>query len=188
MSSLLETIASRRSSYPDQFIDKEITREVLDQLLKSASYAPSHRKTYPWRFVVFNGASKTELGNFLAATYQKITPQEKYSSFKHKKVGDKVKKSGSVIAICMQRDPNESVPEWEEVAATAMAVQNIWLQLEGLDLGGYWSSPSLKDYLKDFVTLEEGQKCLGFFYLGYINKGISDNKDLLDLAEFVTYA
>ena len=27
----------------------------------------------------------------------------------------------------MKRDLKESVPEWEEIAATAMAVQNMWL-------------------------------------------------------------
>lgn len=187
MSELSNAIAARKSSFPDQFIEKEIPKEILDTLLKGANFAPSHRKTYPWRFVVFKGESKADLGNFLAKTYKKITPQEKFSSFKHKKITQKIEKSGAVIAICMQRDSKESVPEWEEIAATAMAVQNIWLQLEGRGLGGYWSTPGTKDSFNEFYTLPQGQRCLGFFYLGFVNAGVAEDKNRRALSEFVQY-
>jgi nitroreductase len=185
MKSLKETISSRRSVFPDQFIEKEISKEILDDLLTSANCAPSHRKTYPWRFVVLTGEAKTNFGQFLADAYKKSTPEDKYSSFKHKKVGEKPLKSGAVIAICMQRDPKERVPEWEEIAATAMAVQNIWLRLEELELGGYWSTPGLKDYFREYYELPAGQKCLGFFYLGYVKELISSQRVGLEIADYV---
>ena len=189
MSELYKAIASRQSTFPDQFMDKEITQDVLERLLAVANYAPSHKKTFPWRFVVFTGEHKIRLGQFLAETYQKITPQEKFSEFKHNKIAQKATQSGAVLAICMQRDPKERVPEWEEVAATAMAVQNIWLHLDALGLGGYWSTPILKDYFKDFVHLPAGQQCLGFFYLGYkTGESESSKKNLLALNEYVTFS
>lgn len=182
MSTIKETIASRRSVYPDQFVEKEISREVLEDLLSSANCAPSHRKTYPWRFVVVTGEAKTNFSQFLADAYKKTTPEEKYSSFKYKKIGEKPLKSGAVIAICMQRDPKERVPEWEEVAATAMAVQNMWLRLEEFDLGGYWSTPGLKDSFGEYYELPAGQICLGFFYLGYVKDQANEVKEVLDNA------
>lgn len=185
MSTIKDAIAGRSSVYPDQFVDKEISREILNDILTSANYAPSHRKTYPWRFVVLTGEAKSKFGQFLADTYKKSTPEAKYSSFKHKKIEEKSLKSGAVIAVCMQRDPKESVPEWEEVAATAMAVQNLWLRLEELGLGGYWSTPGLKDSFGQFYTMPEGQKCLGFFYLGYVNEPISSQKAGLAIDEHV---
>ncbi len=187
MNSLKNSIASRRSVYPDQFIEKEVSREVLSDLLSSANYAPSHKKTNPWRFVVLTGDVKTKFANFLADTYQKITPTEKYSAFKHKKVAQKSLQSGAVIAICMQRDPKQRVPEWEEVAATAMAVQNVWLRLEELGLGGYWSSPGLKDYFKEFYTLEFGVECLGFFYLGYVENSGMHTKDMPNISKHLHF-
>jgi nitroreductase len=75
-------------------------------------------------------------------------------------------KAGCVIAICMQRDPKKSLPEWEEIAATAMAVQNMWLTAFELGIGAYWSSPGLIKYIDKFIQLEEEEQCLGFFYLG----------------------
>ena len=67
----------------------------------------------------------------------------------------------------MQRDPENRVPEWEEIAATAMAVQNMWLVATELGIGAYWSSPGLINYFGEFLNLAQGERCLGFFYMGY---------------------
>lgn len=187
MSTIKKAIISRRSVFPDQFIEREVPKEVLSDLLNSANYAPSHKKTYPWRFVVYTGEAKTSFAHFLADTYVKATPVEKYSAFKHKKVSQKALQSGAVIAIVMQRDVKERVPEWEEVAATAMAVQNLWLRLEELELGGYWSSPGLKDYFGEFYDLSEGQNCLGFFYLGYVENSSLVTKEVQAISKYVNF-
>ena len=81
--------------------------------------------------------------------------------------------SSVVIAICIQRDLNESVPEWEEIASVAMAVQNMWLYSSSIGIGGYWSSPKLINYLSEHIELEKGERCLGFFYMGYFSNIIS---------------
>ncbi|RMB56464.1 nitroreductase [Dokdonia sinensis] len=166
---ILESIKNRRSHFPAEFIDKHIEKEKLRLLLEASQYAPSHKKTYPWRFKVVQGASQKDLGEFLAKTYESITPAEKFSDFKRNKLLNNPQKAGAIIAICMQRDPKERIPEWEEIASTAMAVQNMWLCLSDLGLGGYWSSPSLIAHAGTFLKLPEGQKCLGFFYVGYID-------------------
>jgi nitroreductase len=67
----------------------------------------------------------------------------------------------------MQRDPEERVPEFEEVAAVSMAVQNMWLLCTELGLGCYWSSPKSSLQADAFLKLEPGQRCLGLFYLGW---------------------
>ena len=82
----------------------------------------------------------------------------------------KVDQSALVIAICIQRDLKESIPEWEEIAAVAMAVQNMWLYSSSVGIGGYWSSPKLINYLSDHIKLEKGERCLGFFYMGYYSE------------------
>ena len=78
-----------------------------------------------------------------------------------------------IIAICMQRH-EELIPEFEEISAVAMAVQNMWLYLSSSEkYGGYWSTPkyTLEDEFKAFLNLKEETKCLGLFYVGTIRKG-----------------
>ena len=59
------------------------------------------------------------------------------------------------------------VPRWEEVAATACAVQNLWLAASAAGIGGYWSSPGTIKHMGDFLGLSTNEECLGFFYMGY---------------------
>ncbi len=93
--------------------------------------------------------------------------ESKPSELKVKKIMDNTNKAGAIIAICMQRDPKETLPEWEELAATAMAVQNMWLCCTELKIGCYWSSPAMITYMGEFFDMSPGEKCLGFFYMGH---------------------
>ena len=95
------------------------------------------------------------------------TPTEVFSEKKYEKLGMNPLKSDTVIAICMQRDPAASLPEWEELAAVSMAVQNLWLTATAYGLGGYWSSPKLVDHAGELLELRAGERCYGFFYLGH---------------------
>ena len=66
----------------------------------------------------------------------------------------------------MQRDPKESIPEWEEIASTAMAVQNMWLMAHEMKIGAYWGFPGIVKHIGEFLKIASGERCLGFFYLG----------------------
>jgi len=162
---IFDLIKSRRSIFPDQYDGRPIERETLEKLLAAANWAPTHKRTEPWRFKVFTGQAKEDLGAFLSKKYQQTDPRPQQQ--KIKKFQDNPSRSAAVIAICMQRDPKEGLPEWEEVAATAMAVQNMWLCCTQLGIGSYWSSPGLIRYLGEHIPLEAGEKCLGFFYMGH---------------------
>ena len=149
---------------PAQYNNEPISKDLIVQLLEAANWAPTHKQTEPWRFKVVYGESQVDLGRFLAKKYKATA--DKYSEFKYNKIKERMDKAGAVIVICMQRDKNEILPEWEEIAATAMAVQNMWLMATSLGIGAYWSSPLLIKYMDEFINLEEGERCLGFFYLG----------------------
>lgn len=167
ISYLNEIIRNRRSVYPVQYIDKVVTDEFIQTMLENANYAPTHRLTQPWRFKVVRSQAKDRLGIFLAEVYANITPKETFSLAKQEKIKEKCKSASAIIVICMQRDQKSRVPEWEEIAATAMAVQNMWLTCAAHNVGSYWSSPELINHVGDFFDFKEGERCLGFFYLGH---------------------
>jgi nitroreductase len=162
---ILEAIKTRRAVFPIQFSEEPISEEEIRTLLEAANWAPTHRRTEPWRFKIFHSeASRKALSKFLGATYFETAVN--FSETKQKKIIEKPLQSGCVLAICMRRDPKASVPEWEEIASTAMAVQNIWLATGLFNIGGYWSTPDLRHHLHKHIELAPGEKCLGFFYLG----------------------
>ena len=161
-------IRGRRAVYPPMYIQgKEIPVEILREILENANWAPTHRLTEPWRFRIFTGQALERLSRFLGEFYKKNTPEASFSEAKYKKTLKKPLQSSYVLAICMQRDPSESLPEWEEIASVACAVQNMWLTASSYGIGAYWSSPQSIHHIKEFLNLKDGERCLGFFYMGY---------------------
>lgn len=162
-----ELIKKRRSIFPKTYKDAPIPVEIIQQILENANWAPTHRFTEPWRFKVFRGNGLQRLGNFMAELYKTHVSAPQFSEMKYNKTKKKPIQSACVIAICMQRDPEERVPEWEELAAVACAVQNMWLSCTAYGIGSYWSSPKTLAKAGDFMNLQEGERCLGLFYMGY---------------------
>lgn len=161
---IYEIIKSRRAVFPAQYNQKPIAAEQIIKILEAANWAPTHKRTEPWRFKVMQGEILVKLGEFLAEKYKTTT--EKFSEFQYNKLKENPVKASCIIAICMQRELKESLPEWEEVAATAMAVQNMWLVCTEMNIGAYWSSPGLIKYMHEFLPMNKGEKCFGFFYMG----------------------
>ena len=162
-------IRRRRAIVPKFYLPEEpLDRAIVEQLLENANWAPTHKRTEPWRFQVFHAPeSRRQLGDYLAEYYRQHTAPEVFSEEKMKKSGENPRRAGAVIAIILYRDPAESLPEFEEIAAVAMAVQNMWLSCAALGLGSYWSTPKAALEAGAFLNLAPNERCLGLFYMGW---------------------
>ncbi len=161
---LKEIIENRKSVFPKDYTREEIPQEVLDEILSSAQYAPNHKRTKPWRFQVFKNEEKQILAKEIQRIYKETTPEHLFLEKKYLDFEDKISKSNTIITISVNF--SGLVPEWEEIASTAMAVQNMYLTCTANEIGCYWSSHDIINHLGDFLNLEENQRCIGLFYLG----------------------
>ena len=161
---LKEIIEQRRSIFPKDYSDTEISQEILDEILHSATLAPNHKRTKPWRFKTFRGEEKAKLALEMQSIYKSTQPETLFLEKKYNDIGFKINKADTVVSIVVNF--SGMVPEWEEIAAVSMAVQNMYLTCTANNIGCYWSSPKIVDHLKESLTIEENQKCLGFLYVG----------------------
>ncbi|HMP14681.1 MAG TPA: nitroreductase [Saprospiraceae bacterium] len=162
-----DLMRKRRAIFPKMYNDRSISKEIIEVVLENANWAPTHRLTEPWRFKVFVEDARARLGQYLADYYKDNTPAERFSEETYLKNQENPMRAACAIAICMQRDPQERVPEWEEVAAVACAVQNMWLTCTAYGIGSYWSTPTAALEADTFLGLQPGERCLGLFYMGY---------------------
>lgn len=162
---ILEVIRLRRSVFPRDYTDQEIPRETLLELLEAAHAAPTHKRTQPWNFVVFRNHGKERLADALVAMYKRTTPPDRYLAKKEEDLRQKALRSAAVVMIYVRY--SGAVPPWEEVAATAAAVQNLWLAASAQGIGAYWSSPGLISAASEHFDLAANEECLGFFYMGH---------------------
>ncbi len=163
---LKEIIENRRSIFPKDYTDEAIDDTILAEIVNSANFAPNHKRTKPWRFRVFKGEEKNQLGEKLAELYKANSTPQTFLEKKHLDISAKITKTNVIITISVNF--SGLLPEWEEIAATAMAVQNMYLTATAHEIGCYWSSPGMINHLNEFLGLDENQKCIGLFYLGKI--------------------
>ena len=163
---LKQIITSRKSTFPREYSGNFVSKEILDEILHAAELAPNHKRTRPWRFKVFENNEKLELGRELQQIYKNITPEFQFLQKKYDDILFKAEKAGAIITIVAEF--SGLVPEWEEIAATAMAVQNMYLTCTAHEIGCYWSSPKLVNYLEKNIQIQENQQCLGLFYMGQL--------------------
>lgn len=169
LSEITQLIKDRRTIYPEQFSDRKVHKEQIMLLLENARWAPTHKLTQPWLFKVFYGKGLNTFSNWHAETYKKITAIENFSENKYKALRDRPLKASAVIALAMRRDEKLRIPEVEELASTAAAVQNMLLTAAAYGLAAYWGSGGLTFHpeMKTFLGLKPNDQCLGLLFIGY---------------------
>jgi len=165
---MLPAIQARKSVFPQFFTDRPVDKTTIEALLQAANLAPSHKKTEPWRFRVYTGAGRERLSQTVLDVYEAARAPEVRDPKVGPKFAKKIARSPVVLAVFLHRDPEERVPEWEEVAAVGCAVENLWVSLDHYGLGGYWSSPGFLcgDY-GQWPGAAANERCLGLFYFGH---------------------
>ncbi len=165
-----ELARNRRSTFPDQFeAGKKVDDDVIKKILTNAIWAPNHGQVEPWQFTVFADEGLNALANFQSELYK----QEAGTNFKeitYRKLRTNPVKASHVIAIGMKRTTTKNIPEIEDIAAVACAVQNIYLSVTVYGLGGYWTTGGVtyNEKAKSFFGLEDQDKLMGFFYIGHV--------------------
>lgn len=169
LSEINAIIRDRRTIYPEDFSERKLHQEIIENLLNNAIWAPNHGMTQPWRFKVFTNKGIKRLADFQANTYKEKCTPETFDAEKFEKLATRPLLAQAIIAICMERQKSEKIPEMEEIEAVACSVQNIYLTCAAYGLGAYWGSGGVTytDEMKHFLGLGVKDRCLGFLYLGY---------------------
>lgn len=165
-----ELVRARRSVFPDQFIaGRPVDDEIIKQILINATWAPNHGKAEPWHFTVFSGQGLQTLADFQSELYRQTTP-DNFKEITFNKLKQQPLKASHIIAIGMKKTPNKNIPEMEDIAAVACAVENIYLSVTAYGLGGYWTTGGItyREAAKSYFGLGEEDRLLGFFYIGHV--------------------
>lgn len=169
LSEITDIIKDRRTIYPKDFSSRKVHKEIVENILRNATWAPSHGLTQPWRFKVYTGAATEKLGEQLANLYKTVTPADNFKERKHENWSLRPKQSSVVIALVVELNTNPNIPAIEEKLAMACAVQNMMLTATAYGIGSFWSTGKMVygNEMRNTLALAENQVCLGFLYLGY---------------------
>jgi nitroreductase len=184
-------IKNRRSVFQQDYSGEVIEDVIVKKIIEAALWAPSHKMTQPWRFIVFTGAGLKSLAEQQAGLYKKVTTTDgTYREERYQNLLTKPLLSSHIIVVIMKRDEKKSVPEIEEVGAVFCAVENLYLATTAYGVGGYLSTGGITYFeeAKELFGLEAEDKVLGYFHLGIPKRtpSVLKRKTFDDVVEWVT--
>lgn len=162
-------IRNRRSIFPRDYTGEKVADTVIQQMLENANWAPTHKFTEPWRFIVYSGEGLKKLGIIQSGLYEKKSKAEgTFDETKFNNLLTKPLESSHIILVYMKRDEKKSVPEIEELGSTFIAVQNMHLTAAAYGVGAYLSTggPTFYKDANEAFGLDPEDKIIGFFHVG----------------------
>jgi nitroreductase len=162
-------IRTRRSVFPKDYTGEKVNDTIIQQMLENANWAPTHKLTEPWRFIVYTGKGIEQIARLQASVYREVTLRD--GSFKEERYQNLLTKplqSSHIIVVVMKRDVRKSVPEVEEIGAVYCAVQNMYLTATAYGVGCYLSTGGITyfDEAKNAFGLNAEDRLIGFLHVG----------------------
>ena len=130
----LTAIKTRRSV--KEYLDTEIPREWIEELLDAAHWAPNHKLTHPWRFHVFTGKGRERLVEARQASVRWAAEKKGQPASEDDLNFARAKcfSSPAVIIVSMVGDDNKIVDQ-ENYAACWCAIENLLVAATARGLG-----------------------------------------------------
>ena len=166
---VLEAIRTRRNVR--EFTGKPVTVDDLKTIIEAATWAPNHRHTEPWRFIVLakDGELRKQVAQIVHDwTYDNIkNPNQKRRIDSSEAAKREILDAPAFMYVYAREGPNEEVTR-ENYAATACAVQNLLLAAHSIGIGVGWSTgkPCLAD-VRSTIGAEPDWQTVGALYIGY---------------------
>jgi nitroreductase len=163
-----EAIRGRRTH--KVYAPEPLEREVLDELLELAAWAPNHNLTNPWRFRVVGPRA-------LEALKEAAGPES----------ASKLDRAPTLVVASQVRD-EDPLQDEEDLCATASAIYIVLLAAHARGLAGYWRTPAVlrTPEGRAAVGVPDGERVLGLIHLGRPRQD-KQPPERASSAEYVTY-
>jgi len=142
-----------------------VPAELIERLCAIAAWAPSHKRTWPWRFAVLTGAARRRFGEAAAAQLvaEGIDDEARLAATRAKYL-----RSSTVVVVAAgaHADPDLHAENRDAVAA---AVQNFLLGATAAGLGSFWATgaPVRSAAVRRMCGFAPDDRIVAVIYLGW---------------------
>jgi F420 biosynthesis protein FbiB-like protein len=185
-----------------RFKSEPVPESVIQNILATATFAPSAHNRQPWRFAVITTQPiKEKLASSMAADFERDlrldgVPLERIQ-VQIKRSKDRILSAPLAILLCMDMSEMDSYPdENRSQAERTMAIQSVaaaglqlLLGVHAEGLGGVWACWPLfaKETIRETLELPETWEPQAIFFIGYPEDrpGPRERKSISDISIFL---
>lgn len=160
-----ELIISRRSIF--QFQDRPVPEAVIQDALEAARWAPNHKMTQPWRFVIPGPEMRLKLKAYFA---RRLEAKMRHRGFGEEEIAQRMSQPMPDIPVQIMvyyvRSGDE-LRQREDYAATCCAIQNLTLSAWAHGVASGWKTFDNSETYELFNLDPQEAQIVGLLQLGY---------------------
>jgi nitroreductase len=160
----LEALVTGRRTNLRMDPDRAVDDALLARLCELATWAPNHKRTWPWRFAAIRGDARARLGAILA----EALIGEGADAAKVDKARTKYLRAPVVLAVAAAAD-DDAERHAENRDAVAAGVQNLLLGATAAGLASYWGTGAVTglEGVKHLCDFGPTDTIVALIYLGW---------------------
>jgi len=142
------------------------SEEEIQTMLRVASRVPDHGRLVPWRFILYRGDARVQVGEKLAA----LAEQREGPLNDGRRTQELTRFSRAPLVIGVVSSPKEhpKIPQWEMFLSGGAAAMNLVIAAGALGYGANWISNWYSDVEEGraILGLAPHERVIGFIHIG----------------------
>ena len=192
------SIYNRRSIR--KYLDKQITQELIEQIIDAGRMSPSAKNRQPWKYIVLGGENKLEFlkcmwkGILREENENSLLPNSKNGLADAKNTWNIMMQAPILIVVLNNNGKNpfdmiDADSRFVEICDTlsiGASIENMLLTATEIGLGTLWIANTCYAYKELTEYLETTQQLVGAIALGYADENPIQRprKQLVDIVEY----
>ncbi|MGB3500941.1 MAG: nitroreductase [Mesorhizobium sp.] len=167
---IINFLKARSSAPIDLMEGPGPTDSEIETMIQIASRVPDHGRLAPWRFILYRGDVRHEVGEKLAELAQKI--EGPLPEMRLDKERTRFSRAPLVIGVVSIMRENAKIPQWEMLLSGGAAAMNLCLAAQALGFGTNWITNwySESDEGRAILGLNANERVIGFIHIGMVTK------------------
>lgn len=140
--------------------------DEIATLIEVASHVPDHGRLAPWRFILYRGDARVEVGEKLAALAEQR--EGPLPQARHDQELERFSRAPLVIGVVSSPKENAKIPEWEMLLSGGLAAMNLMLAANALGYGTNMITNWYSDVPEGraILGLAPQERVVGFVHVG----------------------
>ena len=195
---MIKEIENRRSIR--KYKRHEISKEIIEDIIYSATLAPSAKNRQPWKFIVYQGEEKSKLldvmhqGIKLEKITHKLMPEWAFAIPDAENTVRVMEEAPCLIAVLNtnQKTPFDSIEDEKRIVeicdslSIGAAIENMILTATSYGLGTLWIANTCFAYNELIDFIETDSQLTGIVAIGFANETPAKRprKPVADIVEY----
>lgn len=183
---VIDFLSSRKSAPIDLMTEPGPSDAEIETMIRIASRVPDHGRLAPWRFILYRGQARHEIGERLVTLAEKLEgplPEARLA-----KERTRFSRAPLVIGVVsVARHDAKNIPQWEKFLSGGAAAMNLSLAANALGYGANWITNWYSDTPEGraILGLTEDERVIGFVHIGTF-KGDIPERPRPDIAGLIS--